>query len=132
MNDKNTINWYPGHMEKAKRLMQKESKNIDIVYELVDARIPKSSKIKNIYDIIGNKPKILIMTKKDLTDQSKIEGWIKYYENIGSKVILANLNDDNDIKNIISKTHEMMEELQNKREEKGMKDVSRCGISRVS
>ena len=46
-----TINWYPGHMEKAKRLMIKEYKNIDMVYELVDARIPKSSKIKNIYDI---------------------------------------------------------------------------------
>ena len=62
------INWYPGHMAKAKRLMQREYKHIDVVYELVDSRIPKSSKIVNIYDIIGNKPKILIMTKEDLTD----------------------------------------------------------------
>ncbi len=115
-----TINWYPGHMEKAKRLMIKEYKNIDMVYELVDARIPKSSKIKNIYDIIGNKPKLLIMTKKDLTDPIKIEGWIKYYENIGSKVVLADLNNDNDIKKIVNETHKMMEELQLKREEKGM------------
>ena len=114
------INWYPGHMEKAKRLMIKEYKNIDMVYELVDARIPKSSKIKNIYDIIGNKPKLLIMTKKDLTDPIKIEGWIKYYENIGSKVVLADLNNDNDIKKIVNETHKMMEELQLKREEKGM------------
>ena len=115
-----TINWYPGHMEKAKRLMIKEYKNIDMVYELVDARIPKSSKIKNIYDIIGNKPKLLIMTKKDLTDPIKIEGWMKYYENIGSKVVLADLNNDNDIKKIVNETHKMMEELQLKREEKGM------------
>lgn len=115
-----SINWYPGHMEKAKRLMIKEYKNIDMVYELVDARIPKSSKIKNIYDIIGNKPKLLIMTKKDLTDPIKIEGWIKYYENIGSKVVLADLNNDNDIKKIVNETHKMMEELQLKREEKGM------------
>lgn len=115
-----TINWYPGHMEKAKRLMIKEYKNIDMVYELVDARIPKSSKIKNIYDIIGNKPKLLIMTKKDLTDPIKIEGWIKYYENIGSKVVLADLNNNNDIKKIVNETHKMMEELQLKREEKGM------------
>lgn len=115
-----TINWYPGHMEKAKRLMIKEYKNIDMVYELVDARIPKSSKIKNIYDIIGNKPKLLIMTKKDLTDPIKIEGWIKYYENIGSKVVLADLNNDNDIKKIVNETHKMMEELQLKREGKGM------------
>jgi ribosome biogenesis GTPase A len=117
---KSVINWYPGHMEKAKRLMIKEYKNIDMVYELVDARIPKSSKIKNIYDIIGNKPKLLIMTKKDLTDPIKIEGWIKYYENIGSKVVLADLNNDNDIKKIVNETHKMMEELQLKREEKGM------------
>lgn len=115
-----TINWYPGHMEKAKRLMIKEYKNIDIVYELVDSRIPKSSKIKNIYDIIGNKPKILIMTKSDLTDKVAVEKWIKYYENLGTKVILTNLNNDDDLKRIISTTHEMMEELQSKRAEKGL------------
>ena len=52
------------------------------------------------------------MTKKDLTDPIKIEGWIKYYENIGSKVVLADLNNDNDIKKIVNETHKMMEELQ--------------------
>jgi ribosome biogenesis GTPase A len=114
------INWYPGHMEKAKRLMMKEYKNIDAVYELIDARIPKSSKIKNIYDIIGNKPKIVIMTKKDLADPIGVEKWVKYYENLGTKVIVADLNDDNDIKKIINLTHELMEELQIKREVKGM------------
>ena len=114
------INWYPGHMEKAKRLMMKEYKNIDVVYELIDARIPKSSKIKNIYDIIGNKPKIVIMTKKDLADPIGVEKWVKYYENLGTKVIVADLNDDNDIKKIINLTHELMEELQIKREVKGM------------
>lgn len=125
MNDYNrqntTINWYPGHMEKAKRLMMKEYKNIDVVYELIDARIPRSSKIKNIYDIVGNKPKILIMTKKDLADLSMVERWVKYYENLGSKVIVADLNNENDIKNIIATTHELMESLQERREEKGMK-----------
>lgn len=119
--NKTNINWYPGHMEKAKRLMIKEYKNIDLVYELIDSRIPKSSKIGNIFNIIGNKPKILIMTKKDLTDLVAVEKWIKYYENLGSKVILADLNDDNDIQKIISATHEMMAEIQLKREEKGMK-----------
>ena len=119
--NKTNINWYPGHMEKAKRLMIKEYKNIDVVYELIDSRIPKSSKIHNIFDIIGNKPKILIMTKKDLTDKDKIQKWIKYYENLGNKVILADLNDNNDIKRIISVTHELMAEIQAKREEKGMK-----------
>lgn len=116
------INWYPGHMEKTKRLLIKEYKNIDIVYELIDARIPRSSKISNIYDIIGKIPKILIMTKKDLTDMSFIENWVKYYENLGSKVILADLNNSNDIKLIIDATHELMREIQEKRQEKGMKE----------
>ncbi len=114
------IQWYPGHMEKAKRLMIKEYKNIDVVYELVDARIPKSSKITNIYDIIGNKPKILIMTKKDLADPIMAERWQKYYENLGSKVVLADLTNDNDIKKIVDLTHELMSDIQAKRAEKGL------------
>ena len=119
--NKTNINWYPGHMEKAKRLMMKEYKNIDIVYELVDARIPRSSKINNIYDIIGNKPKILIMTKKDLADSVMLEKWVRYYENLGTKTIIADLNNDNDIKNIINATHELMANIQQARQEKGMK-----------
>ena len=118
--NKTNINWYPGHMEKAKRLMIKESKNIDIVYELIDSRIPKSSKINNIFEIIGNKPKILIMTKKDLTDEARIENFIKYYEGLGSKVILADLNNFNDNKKIIEATHEIMSKYQENREAKGM------------
>jgi len=118
--NKSVINWYPGHMEKAKRLIIKEYKNIDIVYELVDARIPKSSKINNIYDMIGNKPKILIMTKKDLTDMEMTMRWVKYYENLGTKVIVADLNNNDDISNIIRITHEMMQNIQDKREEKGL------------
>ena len=86
--NKTNINWYPGHMEKTKKLIIKEYANIDIVYELIDARIPRSSKISNIYEMIGNKPKIIIMTKKDLADPLILEKWVKYYENLGSVVIL--------------------------------------------
>lgn len=118
--NKSVINYYPGHMEKAKRLMLKEYQNIDIVYELIDSRIPKSSKIKNIYDIIGNKPKILIMTKKDLSDSILTEKWRIYYEHLGTKVIVADLNNDSDIKLIIDATHELMQTLQEKRAEKGL------------
>ena len=119
------INWYPGHMAKAKRLMQKEYKHIDVVYELVDSRIPKSSKIENIYDIIGNKPKILIMTKKDLADEEMALRWMKYYENLGTKTLLVDLNRDEDILKIVRVTHELVQEMQEKREEKGLmkKDV---------
>ena len=118
--NKTNINWYPGHMEKTKRLIIKEYKNIDMVLELVDARVPRSSKISNIYDIIGNKPKILVMTKKDLADTEMTEKWVRYYENLGTKVVVADLNQDNDIRNIINKSHELMDSLQEAREAKGM------------
>ena len=114
------INWYPGHMAKAKRLMKMQQKNIDIVYELIDSRIPKSSKISNIYDIIGNNPKILIMTKKDLADEEMAERWVKYYENLGTKTLLVDLNQDEDILKIVNATHEFAQEIQVKRAEKGL------------
>ena len=115
------INWYPGHMAKAKRLMKEEQELVDVVYELIDSRIPKSSKIGNIYDIIRNKPKIIIMTKKDLTDEEIALRWVKYYENLGNKVLLVDLNNDEDILKIVKFTHEFTEDLQQKREKKGLK-----------
>ena len=74
MDNKTNINWYPGHMAKTRRLIQEKFKLIDIVYELVDARIPYSSKIKDIYSLILDKPRIVIMTKKDLCDLKQVVG----------------------------------------------------------
>ena len=96
-----TINWYPGHMAKTRRLIKEKYELIDIVYEVVDARIPFSSKIKDIFSIIGNKPKILIMTKKDLCDERATNYWVEYYRNLGNYVILADLNNSNDFQKII-------------------------------
>lgn len=119
------INWYPGHMAKTKRLIKEKFGLIDIVYELVDARIPYSSKIKDIYDVIQDKPKIIVMTKKDLCDMDVTMNWVKYYENLGTKVVLVDLNDANDFKKIISITNEMTKAIQEKREAKKMqkKDI---------
>ena len=116
------INWYPGHMAKTKRLIKEKFNLIDIVYELVDARIPYSSKIKDIYDVILDKTKIIIMTKKDLCDLKITDKWIKYYENLGAKVLLVDLNNNNDFKRIIDLTHELTKEIQLKRQNKKMKD----------
>ncbi len=117
-----TINWYPGHMAKTKRIISEKFSLIDIVYELVDARIPYSSKIKDIYDVVRNKPKLLIMTKKDLCDVKVTQKWMKYYENLGTKVLLVDLNNNADYKKIIDITYEMMNEVQQKRESKGLKE----------
>lgn len=119
---KSVINWYPGHMAKTKRIISEKFSLIDIVYELVDARIPYSSKIKDIYDVVRNKPKLLIMTKKDLCDVKVTQKWMKYYENLGTKVLLVDLNNNADYKKIIDITYEMMNEVQQKRESKGLKE----------
>ena len=63
--NKSVINYYPGHMAKTKRLIKEKESLIDVVYELIDSRIPSSSKIKEMDDILKNKPRILIMTKYD-------------------------------------------------------------------
>ena len=73
------INWYPGHMAKAKRLIKENIKLIDIVYILIDSRIPKSSIISDFDDIIGNKKRIYIFTKYDLCDKNVTDKWIKLY-----------------------------------------------------
>ena len=120
--NKTNINWYPGHMEKTKRIIKEKYDLIDIVYEVIDARIPYSSKIKDIDELIKNKPKLLIMTKKDLCDLDKTLKWKSYYEEAGYSVLLVDLNNQNDYKEIINKTHEMMEHVQSNRLDKGLKE----------
>lgn len=116
------INWYPGHMKKTKDELKKIMPYVDIVYELIDARIPYSSKIKDIDELIKNKKRILIMTKKDLCDINVTNKWVSYYEDKGYKVLLINLNSNNDYKNIIDLTNELVEEINLKRKENGLKE----------
>ena len=116
-----SINWYPGHMAKTKRLIGEKLNLIDIVYEVIDARMPLSSKIVDIEKFIKNKPKLLIMTKMDLCDTSVTKKWIKHYEELGYKVLLLDLNNDNVVKKIGDATNEILEKYNQKREELGMK-----------
>ena len=119
--NKTNINWYPGHMAKAKRLMKEKLNVIDVVYEVVDSRIPFSSKIQDIDTIIQNKPRIMIMTKMDLCDKNETKKWIKYYEEKGYKVIGVDLIHDNVTNKIVSATKEIMEDINKKREQAGLK-----------
>ena len=126
MNDKirpnsTNINWYPGHMARTKRELKEKMNIIDCIYELVDARMPSSSKIKDIDEIIKNKPKILIMTKKDLCDLTITNMWVKKYEKSGYKVVLADLTNNQDYKELINVTNKIMAPLQEKRKNQGLK-----------
>lgn len=118
---KTVINWYPGHMQKTKRLIKENINLIDVVYEVIDARIPYSSKIVDLDNYINNKPRLLIMTKVDLCDLNETDKWVKYYEEQGYKVIKVDLINKKNIQQIIAKTDEIQTELNQKRISKGMK-----------
>ena len=118
---KTSINWYPGHMAKTRRLIKENLNLIDIVIELVDSRIPFSSRIKDLDDIIKNKPKLMIMTKKDLCDIKETNKWIKYYESLDYKVLCMDIEHEFNAKQIFNIINEIMQEKNDKRLEKGMK-----------
>ena len=116
-----SINWYPGHMAKTKREIKEKIGLIDIVFEVLDARIPLSSKNKDIDDIIKNKTRVIVMTKKDLCDLPETQKWKSYYEKLGYKVILTDLVHDGNLNEILSVTNEIANSMNDKRKEKGLK-----------
>lgn len=115
------INWYPGHMAKTKREIIEKLNLIDVVYEVVDARMPLSSKIVDIDELIKDKPRILVMTKYDLCDKTETDKIIKYYEELGYKVVAVDLMSGLNVKKILDYTKEIMDIENKKRESKGMK-----------
>lgn len=122
MNDNKTnINWYPGHMAKAKREMKEKMNLIDIVYEVIDARMPLSSKIVDIDEIIKEKPRILLMTKYDLCDQVETDKIRDYYEQQGYQVIPLDLAKGTNVNTIFTKSEIILQQLNEKRANKGLK-----------
>lgn len=114
------INWYPGHMAKTKREIKEKLNLIDIVYEVIDARMPISSKIIDIDELIGNKKRVLIMTKYDICDKEQTDKFVKYYENKGYIVIPVDLMNGNEKEKIISRSRDIVKEENEKRIKKGL------------
>lgn len=117
-----SINWYPGHMAKTKREIKEKLDLIDIVYEVIDARIPKSSKNKEIDELTKNKPHILLITKMDLCDTKETNLWIEHYKSLGYEVVPLDLLNNPNIEPIINKTNNLLQELNQKRINKGLKE----------
>ncbi|WKY78503.1 ribosome biogenesis GTPase YlqF [Leuconostoc lactis] len=87
------IQWFPGHMAKAFRLMRENLKLVDVVFELVDARIPESSRNPEVDKLIGSKPRLLIMTKADLADPDQTRAWKQHFEAQGHTVLVLDTRD---------------------------------------
>ncbi|WAA10696.1 ribosome biogenesis GTPase YlqF [Fervidibacillus albus] len=115
-----SIQWFPGHMAKARREVTEKLKLIDIVFELVDARIPFSSRNPMIDQIIQNKPRIVLLNKADLADAEKTEKWLNFFQKKGISAIPINSQTGDGLGKIKTKTKEILKEKFDRMRAKGM------------
>lgn len=104
-----SINWYPGHMAKTKRQIIEDLKLIDIVIEILDARIPISSQNPDINKLIQNKKRIIVLNKSDLSDKKQNEKWITYFKQKDYQAILVDSNSGKGIKECLSAIKKLYE-----------------------
>lgn len=102
------INWYPGHIAKAERKLKEQVKLVDVVFEVLDARIPLSSLYDNLDKLLGNKPRLMLLNKSDASDPESNAKWMKYLEEkTGQKVIMTSATSGKDISSVIKEAIEL-------------------------
>lgn len=116
---KSGINWYPGHMAKTKRQIIEDLKLIDVVIEILDARIPISSRNPDIEEYTKNKMKIIVLNKYDLADENQNKKWIEYFKANGIEAVLVNSNSGEGINKAINKVEEVYNRGRKQYEDKG-------------
>ncbi|WP_066175164.1 ribosome biogenesis GTPase YlqF [Bacillus marinisedimentorum] len=117
-----TIQWFPGHMAKAKRQAMEKIKLIDVVIELVDARLPMSSRNPMIDEIAGDKPRLVILNKSDLADPRATTEWIQYFKGQGFAALAVNSQTGSGVKNIIEQSRLLVKEKFEKMQAKGIRN----------
>ena len=118
--------WYPGHMTKAKRMMQENIKLIDLVIELVDARIPVSSRNPDIDELGKNKARLILLNKSDLAEEKQNDAWAEYFKEKGFSVVKVNSKRGGGIKSIQGVIQEACKEKIERDRKRGILIV-RCG-----
>lgn len=116
-----TIQWFPGHMAKARREVTEKLKLVDIVFELVDARIPYASRNPMIDEIIQHKPRVILLNKADLADKGTTAGWIRHFQKNGSKALSINSQTGSGTKEIITAAKELLKEKFDRMKARGIK-----------
>lgn len=124
-----TIQWFPGHMSKARRQVQENLKHVDFVTILVDARLPLSSQNPMLTKIVGDKPKLLILNKADLADSNRTKEWRSYFENQGIKTLAINSKEQSTVKLVTDAAKSLMaDKIQRLRERGIQKETLRTMI----
>lgn len=115
-----SINWYPGHMAKTKREISSIMGMVDIVIEVIDSRVPFSSRIPDLKKLTREKQNIIVFNKYDLCDKKETEKWINKYKSEGYITVTCDSKNSNDYKKIIEEVRKLMIDVNKKREVKGM------------
>ena len=124
-----TIQWFPGHMSKARRQVQENLKHVDFVTILVDARLPLSSQNPMLTKIVGDKPKLLILNKADLADSNRTKEWRTYFKSQGIKTLAINSKEQSTVKLVTDAAKSLMtEKIQRLRERGIQKETLRTMI----
>ncbi|HKM30273.1 MAG TPA: ribosome biogenesis GTPase YlqF [Bacilli bacterium] len=115
------IQWYPGHMVKAKKEIEEKLRLVDIVYELLDARIPESSRNPMINEVLKNKPRLILLTKSDMADSYYTNKWQKHFASQGITSLTIDSISGFNIKKIVGLSQEVLQEKFAKEKERGLK-----------
>lgn len=114
------INWYPGHMKKTRESLEKSLHLVDIVFEILDARIPKSSRNPQIDDILKNKPRLVILNKSDLSDDNINNKWLEYLRKDNIEIILFDSTKNKDINKMMTAANKLLKDKMDKLTERGL------------
>ena len=120
MGEVHNIQWFPGHMTKTRRLIEADLKMVDAVVEVTDARIPESSRNPILDDLLGNKPRVMIMNKCDVADENATIAWKKYYESRGIYVIVCDCRSGKGLNKFLPSVKRMLSDVIQRRKARGM------------
>ena len=119
MQENQTIQWFPGHMAKTRRLVESNLRLVDIVVELTDARIPYSSRNPELDRIVGKKPRIVLLNKSDTADEEVTRKWLEYYQSRGIPALATDCRSGKGMKAFLPKVKEVLRDLLERRQQRG-------------
>ncbi len=129
------IQWFPGHMTKAIRMMEENLRLIDVVVELVDARLPQSSRNPKVDELVGSKPHLILLNKADIADPEATKAWVKHFAEMGIAAVAVSSTTGKSLNFVFDKCRELLSDKIEKQKEKGIVNrsikIMVCGVPNV-